>query len=69
MPKSTSKSRSKKPPEGVLALPGLEQAKAAVLNSLPSPSRRRTYDHAISSGIVRSRGWRSERVATVHNRR
>ncbi len=51
MPKSTSKSRSKKPPEGVLALPGLEQVKAAVLNSLTSPSSRRTYDHAITESV------------------
>ena len=45
MPKS--KSRKKKAPERVLALPDLEQAKAAVLNSLTSASGQRTYDHAI----------------------
>src|SRR5260221_5507055 len=42
-----SKSRRKKPPKRVLALPDLEHAKAAVLNSLNSVSGQRTYDHAI----------------------
>ena len=51
MPKSTSKSRSKKPPEGVLALPDLEQAKAAVLNSLTYASGQRTYDHATTEFV------------------
>ena len=45
MPKS--KSRKKKPPKRVLALPDLEHAKTAVLNSLTSASGQRTYDHAI----------------------
>ena len=36
MPKQKSKSRKKKPPKRVLALPDLEQAKAAVLTSLTS---------------------------------
>jgi hypothetical protein len=44
MPKS--KSRKKKSPKRVLALPDLEHAKAAVLNSLTSASGQRTYDHA-----------------------
>ncbi len=52
MPKSTSKSRSKKPPKRVLALPDLEQAKAAVLNSLTSASGQRTYDHAITEFVA-----------------
>jgi len=45
MPKS--KSRKKKLPKRVLALPDLEHAKTAVLNSLTSASGQRTYDHAI----------------------
>src|SRR5215212_8884505 len=45
MPKS--KSRKKKSPKRVLALPDLEHAKTAVLNSLTSASGQRTYDHAI----------------------
>ncbi len=55
MPKSTS--RKKKQPKRVLALPDLEQAKAAVRNSLTSTSGQRTYDHAIrefSRGTVQS---------------
>src|SRR5437867_12153173 len=44
-----SKPRKKKrPPKRVLALPDLEQSKAAVLNSLSSESGQRTYDHAIT---------------------
>lgn len=40
--------RKRRPaPKRVLALPDLEQAKAAVLASLTSTSGRRTYDHAI----------------------
>lgn len=52
MQKSTSKSRSRKPPKRVLALPDLEQAKAAVLNSLTSVSGQRTYDHAITEFVA-----------------
>jgi hypothetical protein len=55
MPKS--KSRRKKQPKRVLALPDLEQAKMAVLNSLTSARGQRTYDHAMPSsspGTVRS---------------
>src|SRR5437899_10236826 len=44
---SKSKSRKKRPPKRVLALPDLEHAKTAVLNSLTSASGQRTYDHAI----------------------
>ena len=44
MPKS--KSRKKKSPKRVLALPDLEQAKTAVLNSLTSASGQRTYELA-----------------------
>src|SRR5687767_6716571 len=50
MPKT--KSRKKKPPKRVLALPDLEQAKTAVLNSLTSVSGQRTYDHAISEFVA-----------------
>ena len=38
------RARTKKPPKRVLALPDLEQAKSAVLNSLASTSGQRTYD-------------------------
>src|ERR671913_600245 len=50
MPKT--KSRKKKPPKRVLALPDLEQAKTAVLNSLTSASGQRTYDHAIREFVT-----------------
>ena len=42
-----SKSHKKVPPKRVLALPDLEHAKKAVLNSLTSASGRRTDEHAI----------------------
>ena len=48
-----SKSRRKKSPKRVLALPDLEHAKTAVLNSLTSASGQRTYDHAIREFV----GW------------
>ncbi len=38
-----SKTRKKKSPKRVLALPDLEQAKSAVLNTLTSVSGQRTY--------------------------
>ena len=61
MPKA--KSLKKKPPKRILALPDLEQAKSAVLNSLTSTSGQRTYDHAIiefsSPGTASSPAWRS----------
>jgi integrase len=50
MPKS--KSRKKKPPKRVLALPDLEHVKTAVLNSLTSASGQRTYDHAIREFVT-----------------
>lgn len=50
MPKS--KSRKKKSPKRILALPDLEQAKMAVLNSLSSASGQRTYDHAIREFVA-----------------
>ena len=50
MPKS--KSRKKRTPKRVLALPDLEHAKTAVLNSLTSGSGQRTYDHAIREFVT-----------------
>ena len=47
-----SKSRKKKTPKRVLALPDLEQTKTAVLNSLTSASGQRTYDHAIREFVA-----------------
>jgi integrase len=47
-----SKPRKKKrTPKRVLALPDLEPAKSAVLNTLTSVSGRRTYDHAINDFV------------------
>lgn len=47
-----SKSQKKRKfPKRVLALPDLEQSKAAVLNSLASKSGQRTYDHAIDDFV------------------
>jgi len=48
---SNSKSR-KKAPKRVLALPDLEHAKTAVLNSLTSASGQRIYDHAIREFVT-----------------
>jgi integrase len=50
MPKPNS--RKKKSPKRVLALPNLEHAKTAVLNSLTSASGQRTYDHAIREFVA-----------------
>ena len=46
-----SKSRKKRTPKQALALPDLEQAKSAVLNTLTSLSGQRTYDHAINDFV------------------
>jgi len=47
-----SKSRKKKrPPKRVLALPDLEQSKAAVLNTLTSKSGQQSYDRAITDFV------------------
>ena len=48
MPKSRKK---RKAPKRVLALPDLEQAKSAVLNTLTSKSGQKTYDHAITEFV------------------
>ncbi len=45
-------SRKKKSPKRVLALPDLEHAKTAVLNSLTSASGQRSYDHAITEFVA-----------------
>jgi hypothetical protein len=50
MPKS--RPRRKKSPKRILALPDLEHAKTAVLNSLTSASGQRTYDHAIREFVA-----------------
>lgn len=49
MPKTRRKRRT---PKRVLALPDLEQSKAAVLNNLTSESGQRTYDRAITSALA-----------------
>ena len=43
--------KKRKTPKRVLALPDLEQAKSAVLNTLTSKSGQRTYDHAITEFV------------------
>ena len=43
--------KKKKSPKRVLAMPDLEQAKSAVLNTLTSKSGQRTYDHAITEFV------------------
>src|SRR3954465_8317228 len=43
--------RKRRPPKRSLALPDVEQAKSAVLNSLTSKSGQRTYDHAINEFV------------------
>jgi hypothetical protein len=50
-PMAKPKSRKERAPKRVLALPDLEHAKTAVLNSLTSSSGQRTYDHAIRGFI------------------
>jgi hypothetical protein len=46
------KRAKKKPSKRVLALPDLEHAKTAVLNSLTSASGQRTYEHAIREFVA-----------------
>src|SRR6476646_7416513 len=48
---SKPKSKRKRTPKAVLRLPDLELSKSAVLNSLPSQSSHRSYDHAIREFI------------------
>src|SRR5262245_14114801 len=59
-----SKSRKKKPPKRVLALPDLEHAKTAVLNSLTFASGQRTYDHAICEFVT----WYCSETRLAFNR-
>ena len=47
-----SKTGRKKSPKRILALPDLEHAKTAVLNSLTSASGQRTYEHAIREFVA-----------------
>src|SRR5215216_2295206 len=47
-----AKSRKKKAPKRILALPDLEHAKTAVLSSLTSASGQRTYEHAIREFVA-----------------
>ena len=46
------KSRKKRAPKRVLALPDLEHATTSVLNGLTSASGQRTYDHAIREFVT-----------------
>jgi integrase len=43
--------KRKRAPKSILKLPDLEHSKSAVLNSLPSASSQRSYDHAIRQFI------------------
>ena len=52
MPPCRLRSRVTKPAKRVLALPDLEQAKAAVVNSLTAASGQRTYGHAITEFVA-----------------
>ena len=54
----------KKAPKRVLALPDLEHAKTAVLNSLTSASGQRTYEHAIREFV----GWYCSEPRLAFNR-
>jgi hypothetical protein len=62
MPKS--RVRTKKPPKRFLALPDLEHAKTAILNSLTSAGGQRAYEHAIR-GFV---GWYCSEPRRAFNR-
>src|SRR5436190_19680104 len=59
-----SKTHRKKSPKRILALPDLEHAKTAVLNSLTSASGQRTYDHAIREFV----GWYCSEPRLAFNR-
>jgi integrase len=47
----SKKCNKKRPPKRTLALPDLEQSKAAVLNTLTSKSGQRSYDRAITDFV------------------
>jgi integrase len=59
-----SKTGRKKSPKRILALPDLEHAKTAVLNSLASASGQRTYEHAIREFV----GWYCSEPRLAFNR-
>ena len=59
-----SKTGRKKSPKRILALPDLEHAKTAVLNSLSSASGQRTYEHAIREFV----GWSCSEPRLAFNR-
>jgi integrase len=59
-----SKTGRKKSPKRILALPDLEHAKTAVLNSLTSASGKRTYEHAIREFV----GWYCSEPRLAFNR-
>jgi hypothetical protein len=67
-----SKKRNKKrPPKRTLALPDLEQSKAAVLNTLTSKSGQRSYDRAITVSLISTAqnfGSRSNRTVVLRYR-
>ena len=48
----TQRSIRNKKPKNTLQLPDLDQAKSAVLNSLPSKESQRGYQHAIEEFIA-----------------
>ena len=56
--------KKRRAPKRVLALPDLEQAKSAVINSLSSTSGQRTYDHAITEFV----SWYSSEPRLAFNR-
>jgi integrase len=58
------KPRKKKAPKRTLALPDLEHAKSAVVNSLSSASGQRTYTHAIDEFV----GWYCSEPRLAFNR-
>jgi hypothetical protein len=58
------KSRRKKAPKRTLALPDLEHATSAVVNSLSSASGQRTYTHAINEFV----GWYRSEPRLAFNR-
>jgi integrase len=59
-----AKNTMKRSPKTILKLPDLEQSKTAVLNSLSSPSSRRSYDHAIRDFI----DWYCSELRLAFNR-
>jgi hypothetical protein len=63
-PSPMPKSRKKKAPKRTLALPDLEHAKSAVVNSLSSASGQRTCTHAINEFV----GWYGSEPRLAFNR-